>query len=44
MLGVESAALSMLQDRPLLLGSIGAGLVCYAGYQWVNARCRIIDT
>ena len=39
--GLEGA-LDTLASRPWLLGSIGAGLVAYAVYQWVKARYRLI--
>lgn len=39
--GLEGA-LDMLISRPWLLGGLGAGLACYAVYQWVKARYRII--
>lgn len=38
-----SGALATLRGEPLLLGAMGAGLVCYALYQWVKARYRMID-
>lgn len=39
--GLEEA-LDVLNSRPWLLGALGLGLVCYAVYQWVKARYRII--
>ena len=39
--GLEGA-LDVLISRPWLLGALGIGLVCYAVYQWVKARYRII--
>ncbi|MEX2473098.1 MAG: DUF1206 domain-containing protein [Gemmatimonadota bacterium] len=39
--GLEGA-LDMLISRPWLLGGLGVGLACYAVYQWVKARYRII--
>lgn len=39
--GLEGA-LDMLIFRPWLLGALGGGLACYAVYQWVKARYRII--
>lgn len=39
--GLEGA-LDVLTSRPWLLGALGLGLVCYAVYQWVKARYRII--
>ncbi len=39
--GTEGA-LRLLVGTPWLLGAVGAGLVCYAVYQWVKARYRII--
>lgn len=38
-----SGVLDSLRDRPWLLAAIGAGLVCYALYQWVKARWRLIE-
>lgn len=35
-------ALATLRGEPWLLAAIGAGLVCYAVYQWVKARYRLI--
>jgi hypothetical protein len=37
-----SGALAGLVGHPWLLGSVGVGLICYAIYQWVKARYRII--
>lgn len=39
--GLEGA-LQTMRDQPWLLGAVGAGLVCYALYQWVKARYRLI--
>jgi len=39
--GTEGA-LGLLVGTPWLLGAVGAGLCCYAVYQWVKARYRII--
>lgn len=39
--GTEGA-LQLLTGTPWLLGGVGLGLVCYAVYQWVKARYRII--
>lgn len=39
--GLEGV-LASLGDRPWLLGGVGAGLVCYAIYQWVKAKYRLI--
>jgi hypothetical protein len=39
--GTEGA-LGLLVGTPWLLGAVGAGLFCYAVYQWVKARYRII--
>lgn len=39
--GLEGA-LDMLISRPWLLGGLGGGLACYAAYQWIKARYRII--
>jgi len=39
--GTEGA-LQMLTDRAWLLGLVGAGLICYALYQWTKARYRLI--
>lgn len=39
--GLEGA-LDMFTSRPWLLGALGVGLACYAVYQWVKARYRII--
>ena len=39
--GLEGA-LDMLISRPWLLAALGVGLACYAVYQWVKARYRII--
>lgn len=38
-----AGALATLRDQPWLLGAIGAGLLCYAVYQWTKARYRMID-
>lgn len=39
--GTEGA-LESLVGSPWLLGAVGVGLVCYAVYQWVKARYRIV--
>lgn len=39
--GLEGA-LDVLVSRPWLLGALGLGLACYAAYQWIKARYRII--
>jgi hypothetical protein len=39
--GTEGA-LEFLVGSPWLLGAVGVGLVCYAVYQWVKARYRIV--
>lgn len=40
--GGTEQVLGALANQPWLLGAIGAGLCCYALYQWVKARYRLI--
>ena len=39
--GLEGA-LQVLTGSPWILGAVGVGLMCYAVYQWVKARYRLI--